>query len=238
MRPLTSSDILTLWDQGSRLHPVERALVILAKGCPEASVGELARLPLDERDHLLLELRVLTFGTRGEAVVTCPSCQEWLELELPTEALLEAPTSLTQGAVLELHVDGVPVRVRVPTSEDLRAAYRAGRDEQARACLLERCVGAETPSALSPAQRAQAFDALVERLPHIEVAFELVCTSCDHGWREPFDAGEYLWTELRARARRLLLEVHTLAGAYGWSEADVLAMSATRRQAYLSMVGA
>jgi hypothetical protein len=50
--------------------------------------------------------------------------------------------------------------------------------------------------------------------------------------------GEYLWTEVRAAARRLLLEVHALASSYGWREADVLEMSPPRRHAYLSMVGA
>jgi len=235
MRPLTPQDVLGLWDRGSRLHPVERALAMLAAGCPEVPVGELAKLPLDERDHLLLELRVLTFGPRLEAVVACPKCGEWLELELPTTALLQEPTSLTHGAVVALAVDGVTVQVRVPTSEDLLAARAAGGLADARACLLDRCVAAE--GELSPEQRQRALDELVERLPHVEVAFELECTACRHGWREPFDAGEYLWTEIRAQARRLLLDVHALASAYGWREADVLAMSSTRRHAYLSMVG-
>jgi hypothetical protein len=30
--------------------------------------------------------------------------------------------------------------------------------------------------------------------------------------------------------------VHALAYAYGWSEADILAMSAPRRRRYLSMI--
>ena len=44
--------------------------------------------------------------------------------------------------------------------------------------------------------------------------------------------------ELATQAKRLLREVHFLARAYGWREADILAMSARRRQAYLEMVGA
>jgi hypothetical protein len=42
------------------------------------------------------------------------------------------------------------------------------------------------------------------------------------------------------RARRLgaahAAEVHTLASAYGWSEAQILALSATRRQRYIALV--
>jgi hypothetical protein len=51
-----------------------------------------------------------------------------------------------------------------------------------------------------------------------------------------FDIGAFLWEEIAAQARRLLREVHTLARAYGWREADILVMSAARRQAYLEMV--
>jgi hypothetical protein len=50
-----------------------------------------------------------------------------------------------------------------------------------------------------------------------------------------FDIGRYLWEELRAQAVRLLHEVHTLARFYGWREADILALSAARRHAYLEL---
>ena len=38
-------------------------------------------------------------------------------------------------------------------------------------------------------------------------------------------------------ATRLLGEVHTLARAYHWREAEILAMSSRRRQAYLELAG-
>jgi len=52
-----------------------------------------------------------------------------------------------------------------------------------------------------------------------------------------FDILTYLWSEIEDWAQRLLLEVHTLALAYGWSERDILAMSPRRRRLYLEMVG-
>jgi hypothetical protein len=51
-----------------------------------------------------------------------------------------------------------------------------------------------------------------------------------------FDIAAYLWQEVDARARRALRDTHTLARAYGWREADILAMSDFRRQQYLEMV--
>ena len=37
-------------------------------------------------------------------------------------------------------------------------------------------------------------------------------------------------------AGRMLLDIHALARAYGWSESDILALPPRRRQAYLELV--
>jgi len=65
---------------------------------------------------------------------------------------------------------------------------------------------------------------------------ELSCPVCRQNWRLSFDIGAFLWAEINSLAKRLLREVHTLARAYGWREADILSMSATRRQAYIELV--
>jgi hypothetical protein len=64
------------------------------------------------------------------------------------------------------------------------------------------------------------------------------CPACQHEWLAMFDILSFFWTEIEAWAYRTLRQVHTLASAYGWREADVLAISAWRRQRYLEMVGA
>jgi hypothetical protein len=64
---------------------------------------------------------------------------------------------------------------------------------------------------------------------------DFACPSCGHEWQSLFDIAAFFWAEIAAQARRLLREVHQLASAYGWREADILAMSARRRRAYLEM---
>ncbi len=54
----------------------------------------------------------------------------------------------------------------------------------------------------------------------------------------PFDILSYLWTEIEDWAQRLLVDVHTLAVSYGWSERDILALSPRRRRMYLELLGA
>ena len=55
-------------------------------------------------------------------------------------------------------------------------------------------------------------------------------------WQLTLDIVSFLWSEISSLAKRHLREVHTLAWAYGWSEADILAMSPARRQFYLESV--
>jgi hypothetical protein len=86
-----------------------------------------------------------------------------------------------------------------------------------------------------------AITRLAERIgecsPDAEAPLDFICPSCGHQWRAFFDIAAFFWAEIAAQARRLLREVHILASAYGWREADILAMSARRRQAYLEMIG-
>jgi hypothetical protein len=78
-------------------------------------------------------------------------------------------------------------------------------------------------------------DALSRADPRADLQFALVCPSCAHEWSAPFDITTALWKELHAWAQRTLRDVHALARAYGWREADILALSPTRRQIYLEM---
>ena len=83
----------------------------------------------------------------------------------------------------------------------------------------------------------QAASLIAERDPQADLAIELRCPSCAEVWRMPFDIASFFLEEIGSEAQRLLLEVATLARAYGWREADILAMSPARRQLYLHMAG-
>jgi hypothetical protein len=78
---------------------------------------------------------------------------------------------------------------------------------------------------------------MVEIDPQAEILFALSCPACQHEWQILFDIVSFLWTELSAQAKRLLLEVHELARHYSWHETDILAMSPMRRNLYLELIG-
>jgi hypothetical protein len=72
--------------------------------------------------------------------------------------------------------------------------------------------------------------------PQANILLDLTCPACQERWQLGFDIGLFIWDKIENQAHRLLREVHTLARAYAWSETDILALSAARRQFYLEMV--
>jgi hypothetical protein len=116
---------------------------------------------------------------------------------------------------------------------------------QAAELLLQRCVvsaerdGDAVQASDIPAAVVSAIgEAIAAADPLADLTFDLTCVACGHDWRAPFDAAQFLWTELDAWAGRTLREVHALASAYGWAERDILSMSAARRGRYLQLIEA
>jgi len=243
--PLSAHDLLAVWERGAGRHPTEQAFLVLAAGYPELSTEELWDLPLGEVDARLVALRAATLGPSWEGYGECPSCRERVEFPVPADEILARweDKGARQDAVLQ--VNDMDVEVRWPTSRDLAEVALAASVSEARRALLHRSIvrvtqgGAPLPLEHLPAAVEQAiaerFDAMEE---NGEILLDLACPRCGHAWRLLFDPGAFFWTELVAQARRLFHDVHSLARAYGWQEADILAMSPQRRQAYLAMVDA
>jgi hypothetical protein len=241
MRPLYAHELLRVWELGEEQHPLDRALTILATAYPEVSWDELATLSIGERDAHLLTVREQTYGPRLEAFVECPRCSESLEFDVTTADLrAEEPTTVEQA--LELSSDGFELRFRLPDSRDLAAVLGCRDLSEAHGLLMQRCVleasregtsvaGSELPADIA----AEISRSMSEHDPQAEVLIDLRCPSCHHRWQALFDILTFFWTELSVQAQRLLREVHALAQAYGWREADILGMSARRRQLYLEM---
>ncbi|WAZ20007.1 hypothetical protein STRCI_001097 [Streptomyces cinnabarinus] len=225
---LTEARLLDIWEAGAGQRPPDRALLLgaLADG-PDPAVP-LANRPLGELNALLLELRERCFGTALPCATDCPRCEEQLDVIVTTSELraLRPSTPVPVGA---LHLDGREVAYRALTAADLLAVDPDAPD--ARSALVRRCLvggGAAGDAVLEAvAERLAALD------PGADTAVALACPYCRHSWSAAFDLAGYLWTEVEAYARRLLHEVHQLAREYGWTEAEVLGVSPTRRQYYL-----
>lgn len=241
MRTPTASEFLAIWERGLERLPFERALDLLEAACPEAAREELAALSIGRRDSLLFGLREGTFGARMTALANCPRCQQPLELQMETGQFCQREGGVPEKATIT--VANREYQLRAPNTADLVGA--AGLDaEQASTYILERCLDCgtrtgESGSAQIPQEVAdRALGAIAALDPVADISIELSCASCGQGWSERFDIVSFFWAELEGWARRILREVHELAISYGWSEAEILALSPLRRQLYLEMAGA
>jgi len=242
MKALSSSEMLEIWDMGRVQSPVERALILMAAAYPGESMDSLAALSIGQRDSCLLTLREMIFGQDMDCLIACPSCGDSLELDFKVEDIRKELVS-KKNEVLSLGASGYDVQFRLPNSEDLIAISDGSEMDEMRHRLLWRCImSALWNGEVVPANDLPAglLDAVVSEMaqadPQADVRLELLCPSCGVKWRAVFDVVSFLWSEIDALARRTLREVHILASAYGWTEADILELSPWRRQCYKDMV--
>jgi len=241
MRALSSQDILEVYELGERQHPLDRALMLLAVGCPESEQDELAKLSIGQRDALLFALRELTFGPRLDMFSECPSCHEQLKFSMDTPELL-ADYKTPEKSELHMEAEGYVVRFQLPDSLALAATVNLGMEEAYQTllgqCMLQASQGEleATLDTLPETVTSALVLKMLECDPLAEVIFNLDCPACGHRWPIMLDIVYFFWTELELQVKRLLRQVHILAQAYGWPEGEILEMNAWRRQHYIDMV--
>jgi endogenous inhibitor of DNA gyrase (YacG/DUF329 family) len=232
MRALSSASVLDLWERGFSLHPLDRGLLALRAALPETPLENPADWPLGRRNRALARLHCSWFPPSLQAWVACPQCGEKLEFELDGAGLLAREEPNSTEPVM---VNGRSFRL--PTSRDL--ARVAGEKDAGRAAmrLLEGCYlgGNESPE-WSEENLEEIGEKLALADPMAETQISLRCPECGNQWDENLDISAFLWMEIETRARRLLWEIHNLAAAYGWTEAEILSLSEMRRSRYLEMV--
>lgn len=244
MDTLADSDLLHVWETMRRQTLPRRAAALLAMAAPDLASGQLAGLSLGERERRLLALHARCFGARLPCVADCPQCGEAFEFELDARALatgLPAPGELATARTVE--TPDYRVEMRLPTVADSIALADGHDVAHAYSRLLGRCLACTTRTgeAVAPEELPQALlqeaAAWMESAdPAAELMISMTCPACEAAFGEPLDLAAFCWAEVEARAPRLLAEVDALASRYGWSEAEILAMSRVRRDAYLSLV--
>ena len=217
---------LGVWEAGEREHPIDRALTILG-ALTGSSRASLAALPLSRRDALLLRARVAAFGPVIEAVATCARCGCESDVTLRLSGGDVEPET-DRGTIA---VGATTVAYRVPDSFDAAAAAAHHDAADALHALRTRCITADAPlddAAFAAAERE------IERVSApSSIVLDLTCPDCAATAGVALDVGAFFWTEIAAYARRTLDDVDALAARYGWSEAEILALSPARRARYL-----
>jgi hypothetical protein len=203
---------LALRDAG---HP-ERALQLARLG----GMSEAETLPVGVRDAALLRLWCRWFGATVPCLDTCPACDRDVSFDLPVARITGREALAPAGGW------------RCLTTQDLVSVARLAPGD-ARRALATAVTAVNDPD--------ETLEAEVERWlerhdPLARIDIELACAFCSEQWSRPFDIVEHLWSALRRAGQTLLRDIHVLASAYHWSEADILALPPARRRAYIAMV--
>lgn len=159
-----------------------------------------------------------------------------MEFEISGQALT------SQNSERESHEQTVVFKdqcFRLPTSRDLAQAVQQKDPETAAICLLERCrTDAGGAFCWSGEDLEQVGEKMALADPLAEVRIALECPACGNPSDETIEIVNFVWSEIEARAKRLVREVHAIASAYGWTETEVLSLSPARRALYFEMVQA
>jgi hypothetical protein len=234
MIPLSELDVLEAWAEGAGTPAVSRALAVASRAA--ARPAAISDWTIGRRDALLLEVHAALFGDVIELVTACPACAEELELSVAVEDVRSPHGDARAAHELVDSVTRARVTFRLPSSADLLAVSEIDDIAAARQALAQRCVLGD---AVLPENVVAALAASVAELdPQADVQLALVCAACGHSWTVPLDVAEHVWQRLDARARTLVAEVAALAGAFGWTEAEILGLPADRRRLYLDLVDA
>jgi hypothetical protein len=239
MRALSGSDVLDLWERGSRLQSLDRGLMVLGAALPETPHESLADWPLGRRNVALAELHCAVFGPSLQGWISCPQCAEKLEFQMDGSALMGQPgPPPNEKVVVRGH------SFHLPTSRDLARAATETDSRLAALRLLESCLDAgESPvwdAGESPVWSDEDLEEVGDKMASADAMAETLlkfhCPKCHSDWDDTLDIVAFLWGEIEARAKRLFREIHTLASVYGWTESEILSLSEPRRSTYLEMV--
>jgi hypothetical protein len=242
MRSLSAAELLDLWERSCSQSLTAKAVSLAVAASPDSTWEEVAGLPIGRRDRFLLKVRETLFGSKFTIVTSCPQCRDPAELTFGVSDLWQESSS-DSSASWTVTFNGYCIIFRLPSSADILSLPASEKLEILRERLFGLCVleaydtagDAVSAESLPPPVVAAVTEAMAAADSQGEVMLNLICPACQYSWRAVFDITAFLSKEIHFWAQRTLHDVHELAHAYGWTEAEVLALSPTRRQLYLEL---
>lgn len=242
MRVFSTVDWLSMWEAGLKQKPALWALILLTFVHPDLPVDTLAQFSIGQRDEYLLILREMLFGSRVVSLTECPKCNTHLESEFELKDICTTSQTKT-NEVRDMSMDEWQIHFHLPNSVDLLEINGLQESGTAYQTLYQRCIekAEQNGEAILVDQLPdEVKNAVITQMAQLDsqgdVQIMLTCPTCTHQWLTTLDIVRFFWSELDAWAIRILHDVHSLASAYGWREADILAMSPWRRQVYLELI--
>ncbi len=257
VRAFTAADVLSVWERGVRRNSGGRGLAILAVACPELDPNVLAGLTVGRRDALLLDARELAFGSELAATARLPGLRRGVGVHRTDKRPATARRGAGRRAPAAADRLGIVPVVAAGQPGDFPTADRGRPGSPSAICqVARRRSGRCWPGACwpptwmeSPLRGAAASRGCGGRSDRRNRGCGCGERSAGGDPAEPGVSGLWSWLAGAFRHCRFLLggdcvsgqttvtrSGYVLARAYGWREADILALTAARRQGYVEMV--
>ena len=202
-------------------------------------------LEVGKRIECLIRIATSEHSPHIVTVLKCQKegCGKYLELRLSLDTLLSETYCNSDDDSCSLTVLGKNIRLRKPTGFDqlswlsLNHANQMEAVESIIATLLIH--NAELPDEIKSCSNEaieQIGEGLSEIDPLIDYKIELECPLCLTKELYRLDLEKLLLKKLKEIQKDLLSEIHQLASNYHWTENEIIAMPASRRSLYLSVI--
>lgn len=248
-RPLTGAVELTLAEAAAAACPMPARVTAALAASLETVVGKtplpevVAGLSVADRQFLMLELAARLGVGESWLTACCESCRERFDFAVDYRNLPVKEAG--EGYPFADVETGLgPFRFRVPTGADQE--FLADQDDaEALRCLLTRCLAARPGQVADMRSSREIVDsfsaddigrietALEAVAPEVAVAVQAACPVC--GALHVIDVNPYQALS-RTLREDLLQEIHIIASAYHWGEAEILELPLDRRRRYLDLI--
>jgi hypothetical protein len=207
--------------------------------CAQLDADAAWDLAVGTRTEMLAGIASLTSGALTVTLRCVDAhCREALEVEIsPGE--LRAWCSFTERDSANVEVNGHQARVRRPTGRDQRVWLdTAWPDADAARRGMLTSLMSSLPLALDEGAIG-AIEAELERIdPLVGFSLTVACPACGASASHTVDLDKSALQLLRRTQERLLETVVGLATRFHWTEADIFALPAWRRERYLALAEA
>jgi hypothetical protein len=183
-------------------------------------------LSISEHDRLLTAIYVRLYSEKAVCHASCATCSEPFEFAVPLDRVLEEQEALAaQWGAPDSDgwwTAGERIRFRAPTAAEAAATEPAA--------LRALCLSGADPG---------GFDleaALEAAAPSLSIDLDIDCPHCTARQHARFDIARHLARSLQRELPFLVREAHLIASAYGWTHAEIMALSRNDRRAYASLI--
>ena len=229
-KPLTGFDEMYLWDVSSTKEDRLDVTCGILNTFVELS-SDAENLCVADSLYLLSRLAIELDAGFFWLSVVCGSCSAQFDVPVDMSGL-PIKTAQKNYPSVERSFGNTSYVFRVPRLADLKTLDDSLSTEQATKNLIKSCQTEGPIREFTKKECAEISEAIENVSPEIPLSLQSACPDCAEINDIPFDIAAHLISFFKNPFE----DVHEIASAYHWTEAQILALSRPRREAYLSLI--